>query len=151
MAKEEKVTRIFFISLLSLLIACCAAGSQAGAAERITDPQAVLGKTWEWEGTVSVAEKVTVPNPDRYTMRLMEDGKVQARFDCNRGGGGYTISPGKLSFGPLMSTRMSCPPDSLDGRYMRDLQMAVSFFIEDGNLYLELPADSGTMRFHPAP
>ena len=69
----------------------------------------------------------------------------------NNGGGNYQISAGKLSFGPLMSTRMACPPGSLDATYTRDLQRVVSFFVQDGDLYLELPVDSGTMRFQPAP
>ena len=51
----------------------------------------------------------------------------------------------------LISTRMACPPDTLDGPFMRDLQRVSSFFVEDGHLYLELPMDSGTMKFRPAP
>ncbi|MGE5819201.1 MAG: META domain-containing protein, partial [Deltaproteobacteria bacterium] len=100
---------------------------------------------------ITPVEKITVPNPDRYTIRLLNDGKLQARFDCNNGGGNYQISAGKLSFGPLMSTRMACPPGSLDATYTRDLQRVVSFFVQGGDLYLELPVDSGTMRFQPAP
>jgi len=114
------------------------------------DPQALLNKTWQWVSTITPVEKITVPDPERYTIRLTDEGKVQARFDCNRGGGSYKISAGRLSFGPLLSTRMACPEDSLDGPFMRDLQRVVSFFIQDGNLYLELPLDSGTMRFRPA-
>jgi heat shock protein HslJ len=114
------------------------------------DPQALLNKTWQWVSTITPVERITVPDPERYTIRLTDEGKVQARFDCNRGGGSYKISAGRLSFGPLLSTRMACPEESLDGPFMRDLQRVVSFFIQDGNLYLELPLDSGTMRFRPA-
>ena len=74
---------------------------------------------------------------------------VSLNTACNRGGGDYRISTGKLSFGPLLSTRMACPEDSLDGPFMRDLQRVVSFFVENGMLYLELPMDSGTMKFRP--
>ena len=56
-----------------------------------------------------------------------------------------------MSFGPLLATRRACEPDSLDGVFMRDLQRVVSFFVQDEHLYLELPADSGTMRFRQAP
>jgi len=66
-------------------------------------------------------------------------------------GGNYKIAEGQLSFGPMMSTRMACPPDTLDAFFMRDLQRVASFFVEEGALYLELPYDSGTMRFDPAP
>jgi heat shock protein HslJ len=110
-----------------------------------------LGKVWQWQETITPVEKMTAPNPEHYTILLTGDGKLQALFDCNSGGGTYKISEGKLSFGPLVSTRMACPPGSLDGPYMRDLQRVVSFFIQNANLYLELPFDSGTMRFRPAP
>jgi heat shock protein HslJ len=110
-----------------------------------------LNQTWQWESTVTPVDKISVPEPEHYTLLLKRDGKVQVRFDCNRGGGNYEISEGKLSFGPLMSTRMACPEDSLDGLFARDLERVVSFFIDNGHLYLELPYDSGTMKFRPAP
>jgi len=93
------------------------------------------------------AETIAVSDPARYTILFLEDGRLQARFDCNRGGGSYVISTGKLSFGPMMSTRMACPPDSLDAAFMRDLQRVGAFFIENGMLYLAFPEDGGTMRF----
>jgi heat shock protein HslJ len=143
--------RILLVALSGMMIAGCAAVGQSGPAERSTDPQSVLNKTWQWEATITPVERITVKNPERYTIMLADDGKVQARFDCNRGGGEYKISASKLSFGPLMSTRMACPPDTLDGPFMRDLQRVASFFLQGGLLYLELPMDSGTMRFRPAP
>ena len=121
------------------------------AAQRSTDPQLVLDKTWQWESTTTPVAKTDVPNPERYTILLKDEGKIQARFDCNRGGGSYEISAAKLSFGPLMSSRMACPEESLAEPFMRDLQRVVSFFIDDGHLYLELPYDSGTMKFRSAP
>jgi heat shock protein HslJ len=120
-------------------------------AQRSTIPELVLNKTWQWESTITPVTKINVPNPERYTILLTDEGRIQARFDCNRGGGSYEISAGKLSFGPLTSTRMACPEDSLDAPFMRDLQRVVSFFVEDGHLYLELPYDSGTMKFRSAP
>jgi heat shock protein HslJ len=143
--------RVLLLTLIGMMIAGCAAHGQTGSAARSKNSQDVLGKTWRWEGTITLAEKISVPDPERYTVLLTEDGKVKARFDCNRGGGDYKISAGKLSFGPLLSTRMACPPDSMDGRFMKDLQRVISFFVQDGNLYLELPVDSGTMQFRPAP
>jgi len=109
-----------------------------------------LNRTWQWDSTITPVEKIAVPNPDRYTIVLDSDGKLQARFDCNRGGGEFAIASGRLSFGPLLATRMACAPDSLDSVFMRDLQRVVSFFVQDGYLYLELPFDSGTMRFRQA-
>ena len=143
--------RIFSIALLGMVVFGCAAGDLADRMGRSTDPQSVLNRTWQWESTIAPVEKILVPNPERYTILLEAEGKAQVRFDCNRGGGEFKISPGRLTFGPLLSTRMACPPDSLDGPFMRDLQRVTSFFIENGNLFLELSLDSGTMRFRPAP
>jgi heat shock protein HslJ len=141
--------RMLLVLLTGMVVVGCSAGSSAIQSRRSTDPQSVLNKTWQWESTITSAEKIGVPDPERYTIMLTDDGKLQARFDCNRGGGEFKISPGKLSFGPLMSTRMACSPDSLDGAFMRDLQRVVSFFVDNGTLYLELPYDSGTMKFRP--
>ena len=143
--------RILLIALLGMVFVGCATGNLADQNKRGTDPQAVLNRTWQWESTITQTEKIVVPDPERYTILLEADGKAIVRFDCNRGGGQFQISPGKLTFGPLMSTRMACPPDSLDIPFMRDLQRVAAFFVENGNLYLELPLDSGTMRFVPAP
>jgi heat shock protein HslJ len=149
--EHKKIVRTILVAFFFMWIAGCAANGPTGLALRSRDPRVVLGKTWQWQETVKPVAKITVPNPERYTILLTDGAKLQARFDCNSGGGAYKISEGKLSFGPLVSTRMACPPGSLDGPYMRDLQRVVSFFIEDSNLYLELPLDSGTMRFLPAP
>lgn len=141
--------RIFAGAVFPLLFAACAA---AGGADGTRDrsPAAVVGKVWEWEAFVSPAEQIVVPAPERYPLELTPDGKVRVRFDCNRGGGSYQIADGKLSFGPLMSTRMACPPGSLGDRYGRELGRVAAFFLESGKLYLELPGDSDTLRFRPA-
>lgn len=149
--RDENMFRVLSLILAGMMIAGCAAAGRTGSVPRDTAPKSVLNKTWQWEATITPVEKITVPNPERYTILLGEDGKVQARFDCNRGGGEYKISAGNLSFGPLLSTRMAFPPDSRDGPFMRDLTQVVSFFMEDGHLYLELPFDSGTMKFRPTP
>ncbi len=143
------MNRIVKIVLLGMLLASCMSNPPVEV-ERNTDPQLVLNEVWQWESTTTPVERIDVANPERYTILLKDNDKIQARFDCNRGGGSYEISTGKLSFGPLMSTRMSCPEDSLDGPFMRDLQRVASFFIDKGHLYLELPYDSGTMKFRKA-
>jgi heat shock protein HslJ len=127
------------------------AGGQAEPVAHVTDPDSAVGKTWQWEEFITPGEKVMVPNPERYTILLTKDGKLQVRFDCNRGGGDYKISAGRLTFGPMFSTRMACPADSLDGSFMSYLGKVDSFFVKDGKLFLKLQGDGGTMRFCPAP
>ncbi len=140
----------FLIGVVPLVAACANAGGGDTRPERDRSPEAVVGKVWQWESFVSPVETIEVPAPERHSLELMPDGKASARFDCNRGGGTYRIEPGMLTFGPLMSTRMACAPGSLGERYARELGRVTSFFVEGGKLYLELPVDSGTLRFRPA-
>ncbi len=134
-----------------MMVGFNAANALSGQNIRSTDPEAIQDKTWQWESTITPVERIAVPEPERYTLLLTAAGKAQIRFDCNRGGGDYTIAAGKLSFGPLLSTRMACPPDTQDVPFMRDLQRVASFFVENGRLYLELPFDSGTIKFKLGP
>jgi len=110
----------------------------------------VIGMQWQWVGTTTPVERVTVADPSRYTMRLVDDGKAEMQFDCNRGSGSYSIAEHEISFGPFMSTRMACPEESQDFVFMSQLEKVSSYFVRDGDLYLEMPYDSGTMHFHPA-
>lgn len=144
---KHRVTMV----IVGLIVAACAVGVPSDPKSPSKDPQMVLGRTWQWVATITPAETIAVAAPERYTILLLADGKVQVRFDCNRGGGEYTIADGALSFGPLISTRMACPPDTQDALFMRDLSRVRSFFVESDQLNLELPADSGSMRFRQAP
>jgi len=135
------------VSAATLLAACAAASA---APEGAGAPQGVVDITWEWVSTVTPVTRVEVRDPERYTLFLQSDGPARVRFDCNQGSGTYEMAPGKLAFGPFMSTRMACPEDSQDAQYADGLQRVVSFFLRDGDLYLELPMDSGTMRFRRA-
>jgi len=136
---------------VAAVVAGCSGVGTPVADQRSTDAQALFHKTWQWEETVTPVEKITVADPGRYTILFAEGGSLQARFDCNRGGGSYRVEAGHLSFGPMMSTRMACPEDTQDALFMRDLERVSTFFIEGDRLYLELPYDSGTMKFRPAP
>jgi len=110
----------------------------------------ILGVDWEWVSTVTPVERIDVHNPENYTLRFQADGTAFMQFDCNRGSGGYELSGNQISFGPMVSTRMACPPESQDFVYMSQLEKITSYFVQDGNLFLEMPYDSGTMRFQPA-
>jgi len=138
-----------FLAPLALVLALGMAGcaGTSGNAGRIRAPDAVVGKLWQWEAMVTPVEKLDVPTPDRYAFELLPDGRLAARLDCNRGFGTYKLGEGTIALTLAGSTRAACPPASLDGRFARDLGRAAAFFVEGGKLYLELPADSGTMRF----
>jgi heat shock protein HslJ len=143
--------RLLAFSITGLLaLAGCSAVPQDKGAARVRTPEAATGRVWQWEATVTPVEKISVPAPERYTLELQPGGVALLRADCNRGRGNYEIGEGRIKFGPSATTRMACPPGSLDSRYLKDLQQATLFFVEGGQLFLDLPMDSGTMRFAPA-
>ena len=112
---------------------------------RMYSPIGVPGP--QWVSSITPVARTEVSEPARYTLRFGDDSNAEIRFDCNVGGGRYEIDGNRLSFGPLMSTRMACPPDSMDALFMEQLSHVSSYFVRDGSLYLELAQDSGTMRF----
>ncbi|MEM7610621.1 MAG: META domain-containing protein [Pseudomonadota bacterium] len=143
------------LSLSLLLIAGCENSDQIPAAAAqgtkiLTTQEQLLDIEWQWLQTVTPIETIITMVPTSYTLVLRRGGRAEMRFDCNRGRGSYELQDNKLSFGPMSSTRMACPPDSQDAVYMNYLQRVTAFFMHDGMLYLELPAESGTMHFEPS-
>ena len=139
--------RLIVVVWAVMVIAGCTAKATSVQESHHTDPQAILEKLWQWESTTNPMEKIEVAAFENYTLFLETGGRAHMRIDCNQGSGSFKLAQGQLTFGPLMSTRMACPPGSLDSVFLRDLQRVVSFFIDDGRLYLEFPDNSGTMQF----
>jgi heat shock protein HslJ len=111
-------------------------------------PAAVLDATWQWVSLTSAVEQVEVDEPGRYTVRFGSDGRVALQADCNRGGGNYSVSAdGRIELGVVALTKMACPAGSLADRFVRELGEPRKHSLEDGDLLLALPADSGTLRF----
>lgn len=109
----------------------------------------LVGTVWKWVATQTPVEQIEVPEPEKYTLQFNEDGTVNVVADCNTGMGPYTLDNNALEIGPLATTRALCPPESLSDRFVQDLQFARIFFFQEGNLYMDLMADGGTMQFVP--
>jgi para-nitrobenzyl esterase len=77
----------------------------------------------------------------------MPEGHLSVRLDCNTGGGRYTLDGSSLTLKLTHTTRAACPPGSLDQKFMKDLAAARIAFLRDGELYLDLLYDTGTMKF----
>jgi para-nitrobenzyl esterase len=108
----------------------------------------VANVVWQWRAFVTPVERIEVDDPARYTIQFKPEGKVAIEADCNRGFGSYEVTDGRnLSFGPFGVTRAMCPPESLSDRYLQELARVSSFFVKEGQLFMELPYDSGTLVF----
>lgn len=143
----RRPTGALFLAIFCL-VAGCSTPDDAG--QRSVDTKRVTGVTWEWTGTKVPDRQIDVSRPDRYTIRLKQDGEARIRYDCNHGGAMFEIAEGKLSFGPLTFTRIKCGEGSQSISYRQQLTLVESFFTRDGDLYLNLPRASATMRFRKA-
>ncbi len=117
-------------------------------APRRETAQLLIGTVWRWQQTLyNIDTKAVPPNPGNYTLKLLPDGKVSIRADCNGGGGVYRLDESKISIEITHTTRAACPPESLDQNYIRDLNAAAIYFFKADVLYLDLKYDTGTMKF----
>jgi para-nitrobenzyl esterase len=127
-----------------------AADSTAAASTAV--PQALTGNPWHWVATQTPVEWIVPADPALYTIQFDVDGSAVLRADCNRGRGTYTSADdGALKIGPAALTRAMCPPGSLDTKYLQQLNAAAHYFFRGDTLYVDLFADSGTMRFVRGP
>ena len=116
-----------------------------------TGTPTLTGTVWEWVGTVYNDDRhVAVADPRKYTVQFQGDETLHVKADCNQKGGSYSTSAEdrRLSIEITHSTMAACPEGSLENAFVRGLSAAASYFIKDGDLYLDLKYDSGTMRFH---
>ena len=102
---------------------------------------------WKWESLISSAEKLAVNQPERYKLQLQAGGKAQVLADCNRGQARYSFDGRSFNMRIAGITRAACAAGSLSGRYLKALEAAVGQRVRGENLFLDLPADGGTMKF----
>jgi heat shock protein HslJ len=140
----KRRTRLLTLVLVFLLLPLHAATLTSGG-DKTTE---IGGITWKWQRTAYNNDTQIVPaDPSRYTFLLMPEGHLSVHLDCNAGGGRYTLDGSSLTLEVTHATMAACPPGSLDQEFMKNLAAAKIVFMRDGNLYLDLMYDSGTMKF----
>lgn len=112
--------------------------------------EGITGTVWQWRQTLYNDDRKVVPaDPQNYTVEFREDGTLNVKADCNQKGGAYSVSPEEkaVSIEITHSTMAVCPEDSLEDEFVRGLSAAANYFISDGDLYIGMKYDSGTIRF----
>ncbi len=105
---------------------------------------------WAWVSTTNPATgEQMVENHTNYIILFKDDGTALVKVDCNNSLATYTTEGSNISIVPGPMTMVACSDPAQDTMFLEQLSSAVIYFIEGGNLYLDLPADSGTMRFVP--
>jgi heat shock protein HslJ len=112
---------------------------------------ALQGVVWQWvEFVGGDGSVITSAAPERYTLEFMDDWSVQAQLDCNSGRGSATVDGSSIDL-LVATTKKMCADDSQFDDFFRVLDEAVEWIISGGDLYLNLPMDSGGARFVAIP
>lgn len=122
------------------------AAPQAGPAAMRAGTGSPIG-LWRWEGQVAAAAPLVVDQPDRYTLEIQSGGKALVRADCNRGSATYRMEGRTILFKLGGFTRAACPEGSHDQQYLKLLESVVAQRTRGDTLFLDLPADGGSLRF----
>ena len=124
-----------------------AEGQGEGSSEAATT---LTGVTWEWVSAIDPMGQTVANDPTRYTILFNEDGSATIKADCNQIVGTYSTDGSNLTIELGASTAAACPPDSQEQLFRNGLMSAAAYTVEDGELFIELQADAGTLMFRQA-
>ena len=134
----------------ALVLLACLVSFNGPKASTTDSALKITGSVWQWVQTRYNDDRKAAPaDPKNYTVQFREDGTLNVKADCNQKGGTYAASmeERRLSIEITHSTMAACPERSLEDEFVRGLTAAAIFFIKDGDLYIDMKYDSGTMRF----
>ncbi|MGH7557644.1 MAG: META domain-containing protein [Gemmatimonadota bacterium] len=119
------------------------AGAEPAAADSV--PAELLGTTWR---LVEFDAGDPVPEGIEITAEFREGG-IAGRSACNRYTGPVEIdlAAGTIETGPLVSTKMACPPPQMESeaRYLGALERAKGLTLEAGRLTIQAEDEAGGM------
>ena len=122
----------------------------AGGLETAPPATTLTGTTWEWVSVIDPMGQTASADPTRYTILFNEDGSANIVADCNIVIAQYTSDGSTLMITLGPSTLVACEPGSQDQLFLSSLSSATSYTVEDGELFVEMDADAGTILFRAA-
>lgn len=110
---------------------------------------ALVGTLWKLQQIQFSDGKLLVADqPEHYTAEFLDDGTLLVRADCNRGRADFTTAGDRtLQVSPIATTMAACPEGSIGNEFVQALGNSGSYFFQDGNLFVDLAFDSGTIQF----
>ncbi len=119
--------------------------SSTGVAPTISAP--FVNSTYRWVAR-SGSQSISVPSPDRYTIKFNQNGTYALRADCNNGTGNFTANATKVKINPANLTKTYCGDASLDKTYTAGLGQVTSYEIDaQGRLALIMVSPNERLTF----
>jgi heat shock protein HslJ len=123
-------------------------GADMGTGSQL--PTGLTGTTWEWVSVIDPMGQTAAADPTRYTVTFNDDGTANIVADCNSVMATYVSDGSSLTIMPGASTLVACEPGSQDQLFLSSLSSAAGYTVEDGELFIALDADAGTVMFRAA-
>jgi heat shock protein HslJ len=108
-------------------------------------------------GTAWVLEDLAgagVVERGRATLEFAEAGRASGKGSCNRFSGPVTLTGDRISFGPLISTKMACAEDALtlqENNFLEALGAAERYAVDGSELRIYARGNTAPLRFSRAP
>lgn len=110
-------------------------------------PTDLTDVTWQLQQVQQAGASPTiVSDGSRYTLALSPDGRVLAQADCSRGAGRFQAEQGQISLQLTWPAEL-CPQPSLQRQFVKYLEFADAYQIDDGGLILRYGSGAGQMTF----
>lgn len=111
---------------------------------------ALTGVTWEWLEFQSSNGTTTAPGEnDVHQVVFSQDGSVSIDTPCANGTGTFRDAADGFDVDLREIDATACGNDSATALLLRDLDMATSYVIRAGQLFIALPMDGGIHHFAP--
>src|SRR5258708_923875 len=103
-----------------------ALGVQPKASAASTD--SLTQGRWLWQRSqYADGSSLEAADPNKYTIALLDDGRMSIQADCNIGSSSYTLTDAEITIQPGPMTEVACRPGSQDIAFLHDLVRAASY------------------------
>ncbi len=134
------LVRNLFTFLFMVFLVSCSSVS--------TNPTSLEGTQWRLNTIQSMDDSHYSPVENTaYTLEFLADQRILVQADCNHGIGTWVQDGASLQIGPVGMTRMYCGQQSLEVRFLRDLDYVRSFVMRRNKLFLATLADGAILEF----
>ena len=125
-------------AVAAILVAGCSTKNEQADGSAAVAADTIGRGPWRWIATVTDTARVACHNPDTYKLTFLPDSTVRLLIDCNRGSGPYRIDGHAIRIGPLATTRMMCPPGSMDAAFAANIDSVQAWSHNADTLQLQM-------------
>ena len=139
---------IYFFDGENLFIDLTADG---GTLEFAPGDPLLTGDPWSWVAFTNPVEQFQVEDPAKYQLTFNPDNSLNIQADCNLAQGDYSLQDQSISIQVGPTTLAACPEGSRSEQLLKLLPGAAIIFFEEGDLFIDLMADGGTLKLRRLP